>query len=109
AVGLDESFARRRTDELSGGQARRVVLAGVLAARPRAIVLDEPFAGLDPEGRDELTALLVRLRDAHGIAVVVVSHDRDLPAPLVERIVELEAGRLVRDERNEELVDGMPT
>ena len=105
SVGLDPfEFASRRVDELSGGQMRRVVLAGVLAARPLAIVLDEPFAGLDADGRAELDTLLTRLRQQHDIALVIVSHDRDLPEGLVDRIVELEAGRITRDEPLEDVV-----
>ncbi|HYL53557.1 MAG TPA: DUF2232 domain-containing protein [Acidimicrobiia bacterium] len=99
AVGLDASIAPRRIDELSGGQMRRVVLAEVLAARSRAVVLDEPFAGLDLEGRADLESVLVRMRDDLGIPLVIVSHDRDLPDALLERVIELEAGRIVRDER----------
>jgi energy-coupling factor transport system ATP-binding protein len=99
AVGLDASIGPRRIDELSGGQMRRVVLAEVLAARSRAIVLDEPFAGLDLEGRADLEAVLMRVRDELGIPLVIVSHDRDLPDALLERVIELEAGRIVRDER----------
>jgi energy-coupling factor transport system ATP-binding protein len=104
AVGLGAGFGERRVDELSGGQMRRVVLAGVLAAKPRAIVLDEPFAGLDADGRADLEHLLVDVRDTHGIALVIVSHDRDLPPALVERIVELDGGRIVRDD---DVVDGV--
>ncbi len=99
AVGLDAAIAPRRIDELSGGQMRRVVLAEVLAARSRAVVLDEPFAGLDLEGRADLEGVLVRMRDELGIPLVIVSHDRDLPDALLERVVELEAGHIVRDER----------
>jgi energy-coupling factor transport system ATP-binding protein len=100
AVGLDpEAVGTRRVDELSGGQMRRVVLAGVLAGRPRAIVLDEPFAGLDAQGRAELEALLARLRRERDLALVIVSHDLDLHHGLLDRIVELRAGRIVRDER----------
>jgi energy-coupling factor transport system ATP-binding protein len=98
-VGLDREIADRRVDELSGGQMRRVVLAAVIAARPRAIVLDEPFAGLDTDGRADLEAVLVRLRDEHDIALIIVSHDHDLPSGLVVREVELERGRVVRDTR----------
>ncbi len=98
AVGLDETIEPRRIDELSGGQMRRVVLAEVLAARSRAVVLDEPFAGLDLEGRADLEVVLVRMRDELGIPLVVVSHDRDLPDALLERVIELEAGRIVRDD-----------
>jgi energy-coupling factor transport system ATP-binding protein len=101
-VGLDPyAIGSRRVDELSGGQMRRVVLAGVLAARPRAIILDEPFAGLDAAGRAELDTLLTDLRHRTDIALVIVSHDRDLPAGLVDRVVELEAGRITRDEPRE--------
>ena len=98
AVGLDpQDLGPRRVDELSGGQARRVVLAGAIAARPRALVLDEPFAGLDDHGRAELSAALVRLRTERGLTLVCVSHDRDLPAALVDREVELLDGRIAYD------------
>ena len=72
-------------------------------------MLDEPFAGLDAEGRADLEALLVRLRDEHGIALVIVSHDHDLPPALVERVVELEGGRIVRDERDRRRARGEPS
>jgi energy-coupling factor transport system ATP-binding protein len=105
SVGLDaNAFADRRVDALSGGQMRRLVLAGVVASRPRAIVLDEPFAGLDAYGRAELDVLLSDLRRSHDIALVIVSHDRDLPAGLVDRVVELESGRITRDEPLEDVV-----
>jgi energy-coupling factor transport system ATP-binding protein len=98
AVGLDPgTFAERRIDELSGGQLRRVVLAGVLAASPRALVLDEPFAGLDDDGRAELTSVLSAVRASRQIALVIVSHDRDLPDGVVDRVVELEDGCITRD------------
>ena len=105
AVGLDpRRVASRRVDELSGGQMRRVVLAGVLAARPRALVLDEPFAGLDAKARAELDTLLTELRGRDDLALVIVSHDRDLPEGLVDRVIELDAGRVVRDEAVEDAV-----
>ena len=98
AVGLDpQALGPRRVDELSGGQARRVVLAGAIAGRPRALVLDEPFAGLDDHGRAELSAALVRLRNERGLTLVCVSHDRDLPAALVDREVELVDGSIAYD------------
>ncbi len=97
-VGLDPAvIGPRRVDELSGGQARRVVLAGVLAARPRAIVLDEPFAGLDDQARSELTAALTRMRAERGTTLVCVSHDHDLPRALVDREVELVDGQIAHD------------
>jgi energy-coupling factor transport system ATP-binding protein len=104
-VGLDpHEFADRRADELSGGQLRRVVLAGVIAARPRALVLDEPFAGLDADGRAELDGVLTDLRRRHRLAIVIVSHDLDLPTGLVDRVVELESGRIARDEPIEDVL-----
>jgi len=97
-VGFDpRPMSGRRIDELSGGQARRVALATALAARSRAIVLDEPFAGLDEEARATLTAALVRMRVEHGITLICVSHDHDLPAGLVDREVELTDGRITYD------------
>jgi energy-coupling factor transporter ATP-binding protein EcfA2 len=105
AVGLDPLvFATKRIDELSGGQMRRVVLADALAARPRVILLDEPFAGLDAQGRQELEAVLAHIRASQGIALVIVAHDRDLPPGLVDRVVELDRGRIVRDDPAEEAV-----
>jgi len=74
-VGLDAALARRRVDQLSGGQMRRVVLAGLLARNPRALILDEPLAGLDAASQQRLLALLVDLRRNHGLTVVVISHD----------------------------------
>jgi energy-coupling factor transport system ATP-binding protein len=106
AVGLDPEIATRRTDELSGGQMRRLVLAEVLAGGTKVVVLDEPFAGLDSGGRGDLEALLLRLRNQHGMALVIVSHDRDLPPSLIERVIELEAGRIVRDDPVGDVVAG---
>ncbi|HZD65268.1 MAG TPA: ATP-binding cassette domain-containing protein [Acidimicrobiales bacterium] len=98
AVGLDPAeVLDRRPDSLSGGQLRRVALAGLLARRPAVVVLDEPLAGLDQEGAATLTAVLRRLRAEHQIATIVVSHDLEDPAGLADRLVVLEAGRVVAD------------
>ena len=97
-VGLDPAAIRdRRIDELSGGQQRRVALAGLLARRPELLILDEPFSGLDTEGRATLWTLLGRLR-ANGTSVVVVSHDYEGATEYADRVVALEAGRVVLDE-----------
>lgn len=74
-VGLDPALATRRIDQLSGGQMRRVVLAGLLARSPRALILDEPLAGLDAESQEGLVGLLEDLRRRKRLTVVVISHD----------------------------------
>ncbi|MCX4093278.1 ABC transporter ATP-binding protein [Nocardia sp. alder85J] len=94
AVGLDRSLAGRSVEELSGGQAKRVVLAAIVAARPQLLVLDEPLAGLDPQGRTEVVELLARLRDS-GLTLIVISHDVEEASVLCDRTVHLEAGRIL--------------
>jgi energy-coupling factor transport system ATP-binding protein len=97
AVGLDPGLAERRVDQLSGGQLRRVALAGLLARRPMVLVLDEPFAGLDTAARRSLIALLCQLRDQRGLTLVLVSHDVEGADELVDRAVVLQRGRIVAD------------
>lgn len=92
AVGLDASMARRRTDQLSGGQMRRVVLAGLLARKPKALILDEPLAGLDAESQAGLLRLLTDLRRKSGLTVVVISHDFVGLEELCPRILHLRDG-----------------
>ena len=95
-VGLDPArFGSRRVDHLSGGQQRRVALAGLLAGRPRLLVLDEPFAGLDSAGVAELTAVLGRLRREDALTLVVVSHDTDILGGVIDREIRLEHGEVV--------------
>ena len=79
--------------ELSGGQMRRVALAGVVAMEPRVLVLDEPIAGLDPKGRDELTAIIHELHES-GVTIVLISHNMDDVARIATRVAVLEKGRL---------------
>ncbi len=104
-VGLDgESMARRRIDALSGGEQRRVALAGLMVSRPRLIVLDEPLAGLDEDAARTLVDVLARLRAEHSIATVVVSHDLEMGSRLGERHLSLAGGRIVADEATFEAV-----
>lgn len=98
AVGLPPEIGDRSPFQLSGGQMRRVAIAGVLAMRPEILVLDEPTAGLDPAGREELLDRLRALRRRHRLTLVVVSHHMDEVARLCERGVVLERGRVVADE-----------
>lgn len=94
-VGLDPTqFGERSPFGLSGGEMRRVAIAGILAMQPRVLVLDEPTAGLDPQGREEL---LTRFEGLHrqGLTIVLISHDMDVVARLAGRIVVLHEGRII--------------
>jgi energy-coupling factor transport system ATP-binding protein len=88
-----EGLAARSPFALSGGEKRRAAIAGVLAMKPEVLILDEPTAGLDPATRDELLALILRLREA-GISVVLVSHDLDEVAEVADRVCALHEGRV---------------
>ena len=93
-VGLDPTLAKRRIDQLSGGQMRRVVLAGLLARSPRALILDEPLAGLDAASQRGLLRLLEDLRRERGLTVVVISHDFVGLEDLCPRALHLRNGTL---------------
>ncbi|TSD99830.1 ATP-binding cassette domain-containing protein [Skermania sp. ID1734] len=103
SVGLDRAMAGRSIDELSGGQARRLLLAAILASKPRLMVLDEPLAGLDPRGRREIIELLAQLR-RRGFTIVVISHDTEGADVLCNRIIRLADGRIAQPD----LVGGGP-
>jgi energy-coupling factor transport system ATP-binding protein len=104
-VGLPPSrFAGRSPFALSGGERRRAALAGVLAMRPRCLVLDEPTAGLDPRGATALLELLARLREEREMSLVVISHRMEDLARLVERMLVLSQGRVVGDAPIRELL-----
>lgn len=94
-VGLPpEQFCEKSPFELSGGEKRRAALAGILAMRPKYLVLDEPMAGLDPRGRREILALIESLRRDHGTGIVMVSHSMDDVAMYADRIAVLDKGSL---------------
>ena len=101
-VGLPRQMAATKVDSLSGGQMRRVVLAGLIARHPDMLVLDEPLAGLDPHAREEIVALLARLR-ADGMTIVIISHDFESLDSVCTRRVRLVDGRLLPD--THEIVD----
>jgi energy-coupling factor transport system ATP-binding protein len=94
SVGLDPALGCRRIDQLSGGQMRRVVLAGLLARNPRAIILDEPLAGLDAVSRHGLLTLLSDMRRNTGLTVIVISHDFSGLEELCPRTLHLRDGVL---------------
>ncbi|MEA4913381.1 MAG: energy-coupling factor transporter ATPase [Christensenella sp.] len=94
-VGLNpDEFAEKSPFELSGGEKRRAALAGILAMRPKFLVLDEPMAGLDPRGRHEILALIESLRREFGTGIVMVSHSMDDVAMFADRIAVLDKGSL---------------
>ncbi len=95
-VGLSEDQFNRSPLELSGGQKRRAAIAGVLAMEPEVLVLDEPTAGLDPAGREDLLEKLFAWKDASGGTIILVTHDMSI-ANRCERLVVLESGRIVLD------------
>ncbi|CMY29059.1 cobalt ABC transporter ATP-binding protein [Streptococcus pneumoniae] len=94
-VGIDESLFDRSPFELSGGQMRRVVIAGILAMEPAILVLDEPTAGLDPLGRKELMTLFKKLHQS-GMTIVLVTHLMDDVAEYANQVYVMEKGRLVK-------------
>lgn len=97
-VGLDYSkFAERSPFDLSGGEKRRVAIAGVIAMEPKVLVLDEPVAGLDPAGREEILSLIKKLQREVSPTVITVSHNMDDMALLADRIIVLKDGEVVAD------------
>lgn len=93
-VGLGTDFYKKSPFELSGGQKRRVAIAGILAMEPEVIVLDEPTAGLDPKGRDEILDLVAELHQVRKITVVLVSHSMEDVAKYVDRLIVMDDGKV---------------
>ncbi len=102
-AGVDEELFERSPLELSGGQKRRVAIAGVIAMRPGVLVLDEPTAGLDPEGCRQILANIMRYKEKTGSSVLIVSHNMDDVARLAERILVFSNGGIVMDGRPAEV------
>ena len=96
-VGISEELFGKSPFELSGGQKRRVAIAGILAMKPEYFILDEPTAGLDPEGRVQLLELLKRLNQEQGITIILVSHSMEDIASYVDRMIVMNRGRLEFD------------
>ncbi|KGG81034.1 hypothetical protein Y919_02955 [Caloranaerobacter azorensis H53214] len=95
-VGLNyEALKDRSPFELSGGQKRRVAIAGILAMKPEILILDEPTAGLDPKGRDEILGQIKRLHEKYKITIILVSHSMEDIAKLVDRLIVMYRGKIV--------------
>ena len=97
-VGLEDEYFYQSPFDLSGGQKRRVAIAGVLAMKPEVLILDEPTAGLDPKGRDEILDQIAKLKEQMGITVVLVSHSMDDVARYVDRIIVMNKGSVMYDD-----------
>ena len=94
-VGLKEKYYKSSPFELSGGQKRRVAIAGVLAMRPKVLVLDEPTAGLDPKGRDEILDQIAYLHKESDLTVILVSHSMEDIARYADRLIVMNSGEVM--------------
>lgn len=97
-VGVDEALYTKSPFELSGGQKRRVAIAGILAMDPKILILDEPTAGLDPKGRDSILNQLKKIHEQKHITIILVSHSMEDVAKYVERIIVMNKGRVMYDD-----------
>lgn len=102
-VGLQDEYFYQSPFDLSGGQKRRVAIAGVLAMKPDVLILDEPTAGLDPKGRDEILDQIAKLRKETGMTVILVSHSMEDVAKYVDRIIVMNKGQVMLDDEPREV------
>ena len=93
-VGIKEEYFDKSPFDLSGGEKRRVAIAGVMAMRPKVLILDEPIAGLDPKGRREITGMISKYRKTYNATVIVISHNMDDMAALADKLLVLNGGKL---------------
>lgn len=103
SVGMPEELYYQSPFDLSGGQKRRVAIAGVLAMKPEVLILDEPTAGLDPAGRDEILDLVARMHRERNMTVILVSHSMEDVAKYVERIIVMNHGQVMFDDTPKEV------
>lgn len=103
SVGLDASILDKSPFELSGGQKRRVAIAGVVAMMPQILVLDEPTAGLDPRGRDEIFGYIKMLHKNFNMTIILVSHSMEDIAKLADRVIVMNKGTVYMDKRADEV------
>lgn len=97
-VGFPDDLFYQSPFDLSGGQKRRVAIAGVLAMKPKVLILDEPTAGLDPQGREEILGLIKKLQKETGITIILVSHSMEDVAEYVDRIIVMNKGKVMYDD-----------
>ena len=104
-VGIDESLYEQSPFRISGGQMRRVAVAGILAMEPEILVLDEPTRGLDPKGRRDLMSIFKKIHEDEGKTIILISHDMDLVSEYAKRVLVLDEGQLVFDGSKEALFE----
>ena len=97
-VGMPEELYYQSPFDLSGGQKRRVAIAGILAMKPEVLILDEPTAGLDPKGRDELFEQIVKMHEENNLTIILVSHSMEDIARYVQRIIVMNQGQVIYDD-----------
>ncbi len=102
-AGIEDEYFYQSPFDLSGGQKRRVAIAGVLAMKPDVLILDEPTAGLDPRGRDEILEQISKLKKETGITIMLVSHSMDDIAKYVDRIIVMNKGSVMLDDKPTEV------
>lgn len=102
-VGIEDDLLDASPFELSGGQKRRVAIAGVLAMKPEVLVLDEPTAGLDPKGRDDILEQIAKLHDDSGITIILVTHSMEDVADYADRLFVMNQGELVMNHPTKEV------
>ena len=96
-IGINDEILERSPFTLSGGQMRRVAIAGAMAINPDILILDEPTVGLDPKGKDELMNLLVHMHNETHKTIIMISHDMDIVASYAKRILVMDQGKLIYD------------
>ena len=97
-VGIQEELFYQPPFDLSGGQKRRVAIAGILAMKPEVLILDEPTAGLDPKGRDEIFEQIVKMHEENNMTIILVSHSMEDVAQYVKRIIVMNQGQVMYDD-----------
>ena len=102
-VGVDESIYDRNPLTLSGGQMRKVAIAGILASNPDILVFDEPTVGLDPQGKNELIDLLIKLNKEYNKTIILITHDMDVVGACAKRVIVMKQGQIVFDGEKDKL------
>lgn len=103
AVGVSEKYYDKSPFELSGGQKRRVAIAGILSMEPEVLILDEPTAGLDPKGRDDILGEISKLQREKGITVILVSHSMEDVAKVCDRVIVINGGKIEMEGKTKEV------